>query len=45
MLEALHPGRIDLGIGGAPGTDRDRAALRRSPSALGAEDFPYTCST
>ena len=21
MLEALHPGRIDLGIGRAPGTD------------------------
>ena len=40
-LEALHPGRIDLGIGRAPGTDlRTAAALRRSPSALGAEDFP-----
>lgn len=41
MLEALHPGRIDLGIGRAPGTDgRTAAALRRSPDALGAEDFP-----
>ena len=41
MLEALHPGRIDLGIGRAPGTDLDTAAaLRRSPDALGAEDFP-----
>ena len=41
MLEALHPGRIDLGIGRAPGTDHaTAAALRRSPSALGAEDFP-----
>jgi luciferase family oxidoreductase group 1 len=41
MLEALHPGRIDLGIGRAPGTDlATAAALRRSPSALGAEDFP-----
>jgi luciferase family oxidoreductase group 1 len=40
-LEALYPGRIDLGIGRAPGTDqRTAAALRRSPSALGAEDFP-----
>ena len=30
MLEALHPGRIDLGIGRAPGTDRrTAAALRR----------------
>jgi luciferase family oxidoreductase group 1 len=41
MLEALHPGRIDLGIGRAPGTDAATAvALRRSPDALGAEDFP-----
>jgi luciferase family oxidoreductase group 1 len=40
-LEALHPGRIDLGIGRAPGTDRaTAAALRRSADALGAEDFP-----
>jgi luciferase family oxidoreductase group 1 len=31
MLEALHPGRIDLGIGRAPGTDpRTAAALRRT---------------
>jgi len=41
LLEALHPGRIDLGIGRAPGTDgATAAALRRSPNALGAEDFP-----
>ncbi|MGI9052580.1 MAG: LLM class flavin-dependent oxidoreductase [Ilumatobacteraceae bacterium] len=41
MLEALHPGRIDLGIGRAPGTDpATAAALRRSPAALGAEEFP-----
>src|SRR5438105_14349087 len=41
MLEALHPGRIDLGIGRAPGTDpATAAALRRSPDALSAEDFP-----
>jgi luciferase family oxidoreductase group 1 len=41
MLEALYPGRIDLGIGRAPGTDpATAAALRRSPDALGAEDFP-----
>ncbi len=40
MLEALHPGRIDLGIGRAPGTDpATAAALRRSPD-LDAEDFP-----
>jgi luciferase family oxidoreductase group 1 len=41
MLEALHPGRVDLGIGRAPGTDpATAAALRRSTDALGADDFP-----
>ena len=41
LLEALHPGRIDLGIGRAPGTDpATAAALRREPRGLGAEDFP-----
>ncbi|HKY04445.1 MAG TPA: LLM class flavin-dependent oxidoreductase [Blastocatellia bacterium] len=41
MLEALHPGRIDLGIGRAPGTDQTTAlALRRSRAALSADDFP-----
>ncbi|MBW8767680.1 MAG: LLM class flavin-dependent oxidoreductase, partial [Geodermatophilales bacterium] len=41
LLEALHPGRIDLGIGRAPGTDQHTAlALRRDPAALSAEDFP-----
>jgi luciferase family oxidoreductase group 1 len=40
-LEALHPGRIDLGIGRAPGTDgRTAAALRRSADPLGPDDFP-----
>ena len=40
-LEALHPGRIDLGLGRAPGTDQVTAlALRRSPQALAADDFP-----
>ncbi len=39
MLEALHPGRIDLGLGRAPGTDPNTAAaLRRGPST--ADDFP-----
>jgi luciferase family oxidoreductase group 1 len=38
-LEAFHPGRIDLGIGRAPGTDPvTAAALRRGP--LDADDFP-----
>jgi luciferase family oxidoreductase group 1 len=40
LLEALHPGRIDLGIGRAPGTDgRTALALRRSRHAAGADDF------
>jgi luciferase family oxidoreductase group 1 len=41
VLVALHPGRIDLGLGRAPGTDSITAlALRRSREALSAEDFP-----
>jgi luciferase family oxidoreductase group 1 len=41
MLEALHPGRNDLGIGRAPGTDpMTAAALRRSADPLSVEDFP-----
>ncbi|KGH46265.1 FMN-linked alkanal monooxygenase [Modestobacter caceresii] len=41
LLEALHPGRIDLGIGRAPGTDQHTAlALRRDPELLSAEQFP-----
>ena len=41
VLEGLHPGRIDLGIGRAPGTDQVTAfALRRSREALTADDFP-----
>ncbi|HVC71512.1 MAG TPA: LLM class flavin-dependent oxidoreductase [Acidimicrobiales bacterium] len=40
-LEALHPGRIDLGLGRAPGTDQVTAvALRRTAEALAADDFP-----
>ncbi|MEO8249844.1 MAG: LLM class flavin-dependent oxidoreductase [Burkholderiales bacterium] len=39
-LEALYPGRIDLGLGRAPGTDqRTAAALRRDLHAA-AERFP-----
>ena len=38
-LERLFPGRIDLGLGRAPGTDQlTLRALRRSPEA--AENFP-----
>ncbi|MGH3438744.1 MAG: LLM class flavin-dependent oxidoreductase [Sciscionella sp.] len=41
LLEALHPGRIDLGIGRAPGTDpATAAALRRAADPLSVEDFP-----
>ena len=41
MLEALYPGRVDLGIGRAPGTDRATALeLRGSREALGADHFP-----
>ncbi len=39
-LEALLPGRVDLGLGRAPGTDmRTASALRRNMDA-GAENFP-----
>jgi luciferase family oxidoreductase group 1 len=38
-LATLHPGRIDLGLGRAPGTDQVTVrALRRDPAA--AEHFP-----
>jgi len=38
MLEALHPGRIDLGIGRAPGTDQVTAyALRRAMDPAASE--------
>jgi luciferase family oxidoreductase group 1 len=41
MLEAFHPGRIDLGIGRAPGTDQRTAlAVRGSMAALSADNFP-----
>ena len=39
-LESLYPGRIDLGLGRAPGTDRPATmALRRTLNNLG-EEFP-----
>jgi luciferase family oxidoreductase group 1 len=39
MLATLHPDRIDLGLGRAPGTDQTTLrALRRDPRA--AEEFP-----
>jgi luciferase family oxidoreductase group 1 len=40
-LASLHPGRIDLGVGRAPGTDQRTAlALRRTREGLSAENFP-----
>ncbi|GJE58457.1 LLM class flavin-dependent oxidoreductase [Methylobacterium trifolii] len=40
MLEALFPGRIDLGLGRAPGTDGITAqALRRREVPRGGDDF------
>lgn len=40
-LETLYPGRIDLGLGRAPGTDQATArALRRNLGGHGGHDFP-----
>jgi luciferase family oxidoreductase group 1 len=42
VLEALYPGRIDLGIGRAPGSDgRTAMALQTGPYAHGVEQFPH----
>ena len=41
VLETLFPGRIDLGIGRAPGSDQRTArALRHGPGAVGLHEFP-----
>src|SRR5690606_1456489 len=38
-LESLHPGRIDLGLGRAPGSDQNTMrALRRDPRS--SDSFP-----
>ena len=39
-LESLYPGRIDLGLGRAPGTDRTTARALRRTLAGGADNFP-----
>jgi luciferase family oxidoreductase group 1 len=39
-LEALNPGRIDLGLGRAPGTDQATARALRRTSGLGPDTFP-----
>ena len=41
MLEALHPGRIDLGVGRAPGSDRITAAAVRGPAEDGTVPDPW----
>lgn len=40
MLEALHPGRIDLGLGRAPGTDPMTAAALRGGAVQGVDRYP-----
>ena len=40
MLEALHPGRIDLGLGRAPGTDQVTAHAIRSDRTQSVYAFP-----
>lgn len=39
-LEALYPGRIDLGLGRAPGTNQETARALRRDVHLAAERFP-----
>jgi luciferase family oxidoreductase group 1 len=39
-LESLYPGRIDLGLGRAPGTDQTTARALRRYLAGGADSFP-----
>lgn len=40
LLEALYPGRVDIGVGRAPGTDRETALALRGARAAESEDFP-----
>ncbi|HEV7576163.1 MAG TPA: LLM class flavin-dependent oxidoreductase [Caldimonas sp.] len=40
VLEALAPGRVDLGVGRAPGGDMRTARALNPNAAPGAEDFP-----
>jgi luciferase family oxidoreductase group 1 len=39
VLETLYPGRIDLGIGRAPGSDQLTARALAGPGGLGVDDF------
>ncbi|GAA4922027.1 LLM class flavin-dependent oxidoreductase [Actinoplanes utahensis] len=46
LLEALYPGRVDLGVGRAPGTDQATAAALRGVSPyLTVEQFPEHLKT
>ncbi|HMV36448.1 MAG TPA: LLM class flavin-dependent oxidoreductase [Turneriella sp.] len=40
-LESLYPGRIDLGLGRAPGTDQLTAQALRRNAHLAADNFPH----
>src|SRR3954469_57536 len=40
-LAALHPGRIDLGLGRAPGSDQIAARAMRRNLAAGPDQFPH----
>ncbi|MEP7063873.1 MAG: LLM class flavin-dependent oxidoreductase [Betaproteobacteria bacterium] len=40
VLEAIAPGRIDLGVGRAPGSDRKTAYALNPQDDIGAEQFP-----
>jgi luciferase family oxidoreductase group 1 len=43
LLEALYPGRIDLGVGRAPGSDgRTAIALQPGPERYGIEHYPQS---
>ena len=40
LLQTLYPGRVDLGVGRAPGTDPFTAAALRYGSSVGPQHFP-----
>jgi len=39
LLEIIHPGRIDLGMGRAPGTDRITASMLNPSNTFSEQDF------
>ncbi|GAB2914161.1 LLM class flavin-dependent oxidoreductase [Paralcaligenes sp. KSB-10] len=40
-LESLHPGRVDLGLGRAPGSDQTTARALRRNLASDSDEFPH----